>query len=136
MDTLSKTERSKRMSLVRSKGTKLELKVGKIIRALGYRFISHDSSLPGSPDFVFRTRRKVIFVHGCFWHRHSCSNGTRLPKSRKAFWSGKLEKNWKRDRQVQRLINKRGWKCLVIWECGTKSEPKLTKKIGFFLENK
>src|ERR1700759_4011167 len=108
MDTLSKIERSKRMSLVRAKNTKPEQQVSSVIRSLGYQFTTHDRSLPGNPDFVFRKQRKVIFVHGCFWHRHNCFNGIRLPKSRRKFWISKLEKNFQRDRRNRRLINKQG----------------------------
>ena len=136
MDTLSKAERSKRMSLVRAKNTKPEQIVRSVIRALGYRFTTHDRSLPGNPDFVFRTQRKVIFVHGCFWHRHGCFNGVRLPKSRREFWASKLESNLRRDRRNHRLINKQGWRYITIWECKMKPSADLTGRIKRFLESK
>lgn len=136
MDTLSKSERSKRMSLVRSRDTKPERLVRSVLLALGYHFTTHDRSLPGNPDFVFRKRRKVIFVHGCFWHRHACLNGVRVPKSRRGFWLAKLERNIQRDRINRRLVNKQGWRYMTIWECKMKHPCDLTGRITRFLEGK
>ena len=89
-DSLTAEERSKRMALVRAKDTKPELCVRRLVHALGYRYRLHQSDLPGRPDLVFRKRRRVIFVHGCFWHRHNCPMGNRMPKTRVSFWRGKL----------------------------------------------
>jgi DNA mismatch endonuclease, patch repair protein len=118
-DPLTPEERSERMSLVRGKDTKPELRVRKLLRSLGYRFEVHAPDLPGCPDLVFRRRCKIIFVHGCFWHRHRCSLGNRLPKTRVAFWRRKLEGNKQRDDAIRRQLKKYGWSVLVIWECQT-----------------
>lgn len=134
-DPLTPIERSKRMSLVRSKNTKPELRVRKLVHSLGYRYRLHARDLPGHPDLVFRGRRKVIFVHGCFWHRHNCPLGNRLPKSRVEFWQAKLEGNRKRDRRNQRKLRKAGWSVMVIWECQTlpPNIERLTSRIERFL---
>lgn len=118
-DTLSKAERSKRMSLVRGRNTGPELIVRKIVHSMGYRFSLRQRHLPGKPDLIFPSRNKVIFVHGCFWHRHSrpgCKLA-RLPKSRLHFWLPKLEGNRIRDKQKQKELRTAGWKFLVVWEC-------------------
>jgi DNA mismatch endonuclease, patch repair protein len=107
------------MSLVRAKNSKPELAVRKLVHSLGYRFRLHRQDLPGCPDLVFPSRQKVIFVHGCFWHRHRCSMGDRLPKSRTAFWSTKLGENRRRDLRTGQKLRRVGWKALVIWECQT-----------------
>src|SRR3989442_5328713 len=97
MDTLTRSERSKRMALIRSKNTKPELLVRKIAHSCGYRFRLHASQLPGKPDLVFHKQKKVIFVHGCFWHRHPGCALARLPKSKLRYWIPKLNKNRRRD---------------------------------------
>lgn len=132
MDTLSPLERSHRMSLIRGRDTGPELVVRKLVHAMGFRYRKHDARLPGKPDLVFAGRRKVIFVHGCFWHRHACPLG-RMPKSRLAFWIEKLEGNRRRDQRNLRLLRKAGWTPLVVWECQTSSLPRLSKRIRTFL---
>jgi len=136
VDTLSRAERSQRMSLVKSKDTKPELRVRRIVHALGYRYRLHDRRLPGSPDLVFAGRRKVLFVHGCFWHRHRCKMGNRLPKSRVGFWGKKLEENRRRDRANRRRLRALGWEVLVVWECQTLPSRigRLGEKIKQFLD--
>ena len=119
MDTLTAEERSKRMALVKSKDTKPEMRVRRLIHGMGYRYRLHSHTLPGNPDLVFAGRRKVIFVHGCFWHRHRCAMGDRMPKSRLMFWRQKLRDNERRDRAVQRRLRKAGWSVAVVWECET-----------------
>lgn len=115
MDPLSPKERSERMSRVRSRDTKPELVVRRLVHSLGYRYRLHRRSLPGRPDLVFPGRRKVIFVHGCFWHRHAgCHSGTRVPKSRLDFWLPKLESNRERDRVNQAALAELGWDALTI----------------------
>ena len=118
-DPLTREERSKRMSLVRSKDTKPELWVRRLVHSLGYRYRLQARDLPGRPDLVFRPRRKVIFVHGCFWHRHNCQMGNRIPKTRVGFWREKLEGNERRDAAIKRKLCNDGWSVLVIWECQT-----------------
>ncbi len=108
MDTLSPAQRSERMSRVKSRDTKPELAVRRLVHSMGYRYRLH-GKLPGRPDLVFAARRKVIFVHGCFWHRHSGCPNCRLPKSRLAFWKPKLEANKKRDRKNQQSLRRLGW---------------------------
>lgn len=136
MDTLTPLQRSKRMGLIRDAGTKPELLVRSIARRCGYRYRSHVSGLPGTPDFVFPQLKKVVFVHGCFWHRHPGCALARLPKSRLSFWLPKLTGNRQRDiRNIARL-RRTGWKVRVIWECETKNLDRLERKVRTFLEKK
>lgn len=109
------------MSLVRAKDTKPEIRVRKLVYSLGYRYRLHAKDLPGCPDLVVRKDRKVIFVHGCFWHRHDCPMGNRIPKTRVAFWRDKLERNKARDADIMRSLRDGGWSVLVIWECETRA---------------
>lgn len=135
MDSLSKKQRSERMSLVKNKNTGPELIVRKIVYGLGYRYRLHGSHLPGNPDIFFSKRKKVIFVHGCFWHRHpdpACKLA-RLPKSRLGFWVSKLEGNYKRDLSKQHELSQQGWKVLVIWECQLKNDQLIKSIIKEFL---
>ncbi len=126
MDTLTKAERSKQMALIRSKNTKPELLVGRVVRSHGYRFKLHGSDLPGKPDLVFPKLKKVIFVHGCFWHGHKCRLG-RVPKSRQEYWVGKIIGNHKRDLRTLRFLRRGGWKCLVLWECQLRKRKNLSR---------
>ncbi len=135
MDTLTRKDRSARMSLVRGRDTAPEIIVRKLVYSLGYRYRIHDTSLPGCPDLVLRKYRKVIFVHGCFWHRHRRRNCklARLPKSRLDFWLPKLEGNRLRDIKVRARLKKLSWQVLVVWECGLNDPAFLRKKIESFL---
>lgn len=134
MDTLSPAERSERMGRVKSRDTKPELKVRKLVYALGYRYRLHGRGLPGKPDLVFNSRRKIIFVHGCFWHRHRGCARCRMPKSRLEFWAPKLEENSKRDKRNQRLLRRAGWQLLIVWECELERLDALESKLISFLE--
>ena len=136
MDSLSPTERSAVMARVRSKDTRPEMFVRKLIFALGFRYRLHVRDLPGRPDLVFRSRRKVIFVHGCFWHRHARCALARLPKSRLEFWGPKLEGNKVRDRHNRIALLKDGWKVLTIWECQIKNRCRMETVIRNFLDAK
>jgi len=136
MDTLSAKERSARMALVHSKNTKPEIAVRRLVHSLGFRYRLHSKRLPGKPDMVFPSRQKIIFVHGCFWHRHKGCPNTRLPKSRLDFWKPKLEANQARDKKNQLKLKKLGWKILVVWECEIKKSTKLTQKVLHFMEGK
>lgn len=136
MDSLSPRERSERMSRVRSRDTKPELLVRKTVHAMGYRYRLHKAGLPGKPDLVFASRRKVIFIHGCFWHRHpdpDCKLA-RLPKSRHDFWLPKLEGNRARDERVAQALADQGWQVLEIWECQCKRGEHLENMIRGFLD--
>lgn len=134
MDNLSSAERSEIMARVRSKDSRPELLVRKLVFRLGYRYRLHDRSLPGCPDLVFRKRRKVIFVHGCFWHRHQGCSLARLPKSRLEFWLPKLESNKQRDTKNKRLLQTQGWEALTIWECQIRKSENLNALIKGFLD--
>lgn len=134
-DTLSPEERSERMSRVRNKDTKPEMRVRRLIHSLGYRYRLHHGKLPGHPDMVFPARKKVIFVHGCFWHRHEGCSRCRMPKSRLEFWKPKLEKNRLRDLDNQATLRDLGWDVLVVWECETEEAAGLPGRITSFLED-
>jgi DNA mismatch endonuclease, patch repair protein len=134
MDTLTRNERSKRMALIRNKNTKPELLVRKIARSLGYRPRLHVSDLPGKPDLVFQKLRKVIFVHGCFWHRHPGCGLARLPKSKLQFWMPKLAGNRRRDIRNIAWLRRHHWSVSVVWECQLRTPALLENRIGKFLE--
>jgi DNA mismatch endonuclease (patch repair protein) len=135
-DTLTPAERSERMGRVRGKDTKPEMLVRRLVHGMGYRYRLHKHDLPGCPDLVFSRLRKVIFVHGCFWHRHPdpACRLARMPKSRLDFWSAKLEGNRLRDEKNQSTLLVMGWRFLVIWECEVRDMQNITKKIKSFLE--
>ncbi len=104
------------MSRIRGKDTEPELTVRRILYGLGYRYRLHAKSLPGKPDIVFPARRKVIFVHGCFWHGHACLGG-KLPSTRTKFWAAKIAENKRRDRRNRSALRRLCWESLVVWEC-------------------
>jgi DNA mismatch endonuclease (patch repair protein) len=120
-DKFSPAKRKTIMQAIRGKDTKPEKVVRSLVFSLGFRFRLHDSSLPGKPDLVFKTAKKVIFVHGCYWHRHNCQKGRSLPAINQTFWQQKFEANRKRDQRVRKDLRKAGWNVLVIWECQTKT---------------
>lgn len=123
------------MSRVRGKDTKPEMMVRRLVHSMGYRYRLHSDKLPGRPDMVFAGRRKVIFVHGCFWHRHGgdCPL-TRMPKSRLDFWEPKLEKNRVRDQEKQRRLREMGWDYLIVWECQLRDLDKVAERVRGFLQ--
>lgn len=121
VDKLSPARRSDNMRRIKSKDMKPELLIRSLVHRMGYRFRLHAKDLPGKPDLVFRSRRKVIFVHGCFWHGHEragCLDG-RVPKSNVGYWGPKLVRNKKRDAEHIAALEAAGWKVKVIWECET-----------------
>jgi DNA mismatch endonuclease (patch repair protein) len=134
VDSLTPKERSEIMGRVRSKNSRPELAVRNVVFALGYRYRLHARALPGCPDLVFRPRRKVIFVHGCFWHRHHNCALARMPKSRVDFWTKKLEGNRNRDRRNKRALAREGWKVLTIWECQLRDAARVEARIRRFLD--
>lgn len=138
MDTLSPTARSARMARIRNRDTKPEMVVRRLLHRMGYRYRLHRNDLPGRPDIVFGKRRKVIFIHGCFWHRHNDPECrlARLPKSRLDFWEPKLKGNAERDSQRQKTLNQLGWDILIVWECELRQSEQLQNKLQEFLEEK
>ena len=124
------------MAAIRSSGMKPEMMVRSLVHRMGYRYRLHAKDLPGKPDLVFRSRRKVIFVHGCFWHQHpkqSCKDG-RAPKSNLGYWAGKLARNVTRDVRNLDALKAMGWRTLVIWECeAAKASSALERRIRRFL---
>ena len=134
-DSLSPARRSANMAAIRSKNTAPELIVRRIVHSLGYRYRLHRRDLPGKPDIVFGPARKVIFVHGCFWHMHpkkNCSDA-RPPKSNTGYWSPKLQRNVARDAEHVTALRKLGWGVLTIWDCETKDDVRLCARVRKFL---
>ncbi len=131
VDNLSKKIRSKIMRAIKSADTKPELCVRRAAYSLGYRYRIADAHLPGRPDLVFRPKRKVIFVHGCFWHVHKGCPLSHIPKYR--YWRSKLKRNVKRDRDHLRALKRSGWKSLVLWECELIRVERVRRKIESFL---
>lgn len=133
MDTLTAAQRSERMARIKSKDTKPELVVRRLVHRLGYRFRLHRRDLPGKPDLVFPGRQRVIFVHGCFWHAHHPCKVSNRPKSNSEFWDAKFEYNRTRDlRNVNVLIDK-GWNVLTVWECEVPDSASLASRLKRFL---
>lgn len=131
MDTFSNAQRSEIMRRVHSKGTAPEVAVRRLVSAMGFRYRLHSEKLCGRPDLVFGPLRKVIFVHGCFWHGHSCP-AANLPASNRTYWYRKRRRNLDRDRAVKRELRRLGWKSLVVWECQIKA-PRTKYRIRAFL---
>lgn len=136
MDNLDQAARSSLMGRVKGKNTNPELAVRSVAHRAGYRFRLHDAKLPGKPDLVFASRRKVIFVHGCFWHRHEGCKKATTPKTRTDFWQGKFTRNVSRDAKSIAILSDMGWETLVVWECETKDQLLLMSKIASFLDPK
>ena len=122
------------MAAVRQRDTKPELLVRRLAHRMGYRFRLNVRSLPGSPDIVFPRLDKVIFVHGCFWHRHRCKRAT-TPATRRAFWLKKFAENKERDRRNIRALQRAGWDVLVVWECWTRRPEWLARRLADFLRS-
>lgn len=136
VDTVTPKRRSEIMSGIRSKGMKPEMTVRRLLHAMGYRFRLHRRDLPGKPDLVFPGRRKVIFVHGCFWHQHGAPGCkiARRPKSNQEYWLPKLDRNAARDAEHQASLRGQGWDVLVIWECEVNAGPGFLEKAKKFLD--
>lgn len=132
MDTLSRAARSALMSSIRSKNTRPERTVRSLLHSLGYRFRLHRKDLPGRPDIVLPKHRKIILVHGCFWHGHSCRLASK-PKSNKAYWNGKIRTNRERDSSVRTALLEQGWKVLEVWECEVRKYEGLQAKLRAFM---
>lgn len=134
-ERLTREARSRLMAKVKGENTAPERTVRSLVHRMGYRFRLHRSDLPGKPDLVLPRHRKVIFVHGCFWHQHPGCRRADLPVTNAEFWAAKLEKNVARDRRVIRKLRQQGWKVKVIWECETRSPDALRARIRRFLES-
>ncbi|MGB8481604.1 MAG: DNA mismatch endonuclease Vsr [Acidobacteriaceae bacterium] len=132
-DVHNPEQRSRNMASIRGKNTKPEKIVRSLLHKLGYRYRLHRRDLPGKPDLVFPSRRKVIFVHGCFWHMHDCRWGRVTPATNSKFWSTKREGNCERDSKSMAALMALGWNVLVVWECDTRNELALTAKLEQFL---
>jgi DNA mismatch endonuclease, patch repair protein len=129
IDLLTKERRSWNMSQIRCKDTKPELIVRSLLHRNGYRFRLHVKDMPGKPDIVLAKFRTIIFVHGCFWHRHkNCPDAT-LPKTRSDFWTKKLTQNRERDRKNEKILNNLGWKVIIVWECEIKNPAMLINRL-------
>jgi DNA mismatch endonuclease (patch repair protein) len=126
-------DRSANMRAIRSKGTNPEMFVRRLVHGLGYRYRLHVPDLPGKPDLVFPKMRKVIFVHGCFWHLHKGCRDGHIPKSRRDYWEPKLRRNAERDASHLKSLRKLGWKPLIIWECALKQSKRTEKRLIQFL---
>ncbi len=127
-------ERSANMASIGSRDTGPELTVRRLLRRLGYRYRLHRTDLPGTPDICFPSRRKVVFVHGCFWHRHVGCRRTTTPKTRTSFWKEKFDKNVERDRIKLMDLSRLGWESLVVWECETNDIATLTARLLEFID--
>ena len=130
VDTISPEHRSWNMSRIKGKDTKPELIVRSHLHKMGFRFRLHRKDLPGKPDIVLPKYRTVIFVHGCFWHRHKSCKYSYNPKSRKKFWREKFEGNVERDERNRKELSSLDWRSVVVWECQTNHSGKLQKLIG------
>jgi len=129
----SPEERCRMMRAIKGRDTGPELAVRRIAHQMGYRFRLHRKDLPGTPDLVFVSRRKVILIHGCFWHSHGCKL-TRLPTSNRGYWVPKLNRNRARDEKNLEALAVQGWRHLVIWECEIRAGENLRQRLKDFLD--
>jgi DNA mismatch endonuclease (patch repair protein) len=132
-DPFDVEKRSAIMRAVKGRDTGPELRVRRIAFGLGYRYRLNRRDLPGAPDLVFPGRRKAVFVHGCFWHGHSCKRGDRPPSANAAYWSAKIARNRARDAAARRALKALGWEALTLWECELKDEARLKRRLARFL---
>ena len=121
------------MQRIRKTNTKPEMIVRRLVHAMGYRYRLHQSNLPGTPDIVLTRHRKVILVHGCFWHRHDCPDGRKLPRSKPEYWGPKLERNRRRDEASVARLQELGWGVLVVWECEITNGKRVSETLRKFL---
>ncbi|HUQ95984.1 MAG TPA: very short patch repair endonuclease [Bryobacteraceae bacterium] len=133
MDNLTVAQRSEIMSRVRGKHTRPEILVRRVVHRMGYRYRLYGSDLPGKPDLVFPGRSKVIFVHGCFWHGHTCRRGRNRPAANISYWIPKLDRNMRRDRANKGRLRRLGWDVLVLWECELTNEERVQERLLSFL---
>jgi len=133
MDSMTPQQRHRCMASIRGKDTGPEMAVRRMVHAMGFRYRLHVRALPGCPDIVLPRHRKIIFVHGCFWHAHGCAASRRTPATNKKFWKDKFTRNKERDAKSLQALWRGGWQVLVIWECETKEAAQLRTRIAGFL---
>lgn len=136
MDVHTREQRSRNMAAIRGKDTNPEKAVRSLVHRMGYRYRLHAKDLPGKPDLVFPSLRKVIFVHGCFWHRHRCRLGSVRCASNAEFWDAKFSGNVERDRKAVSMLRSLGWDVLVVWECWVRDHEMLAGRLARFLEDR
>jgi DNA mismatch endonuclease (patch repair protein) len=134
-DVHNREQRSRNMAAIKCKDTSPELIVRSIVHRMGFRYRLHKKDLPGKPDIVLVSRKKIIQVHGCFWHMHKCRFGRVVPATNADFWSSKRQSNASRDRHICRLLRQLGWEVLTVWECETRNIPALEKRIRGILSS-
>lgn len=134
VDTVSPEVRSRIMARVKSKGMKPEMAVRRLLHGLGYRYRLHKSDLPGKPDMAFPSRRKVVFVNGCFWHNHTGCPRVRIPATNREYWVAKLERNQARDERNLALLAEQGWAAMTVWECELRDMPAAAERLTGFLD--
>lgn len=134
VDRFTPEARSRLMASIRGKDTKPEMVVRRLLHAMGYRFRLHRRDLPGTPDIVLPGRRAVVFVHGCFWHRHAGCRLAAIPATRRDFWEAKIAANKARDRRAVAQLRRDGWRVAVVWECQTRKPAGLDGRLRRFLE--
>jgi len=132
-DRISAVQRSENMRRIRGADTKPEMIVRRMVHRMGYRYRLHRNDLPGRPDLVFGPSRRVIFVHGCFWHQHPGCKAGRLPDSNVGYWHEKLRRNVERDTKAQEDLKRLGWDALTVWDCETKDGDVLRERLVQFL---
>ena len=125
--------RRRTMQAVKSKDTAPELIVRRLLHARGYRYRLHNDALPGCPDLVFPSKRKIIFIHGCFWHGHNCRRGSRVPKTNTEYWRNKVARNQSRDIAARQELRTRGWRIFYVWECELKDLGPILERLSRFL---
>ena len=136
MDKLDAQRRSENMRRIKSKNTKPEVLLRSLLHRQGYRFRIHCKDLPGKPDIVFPGRRKVVFVHGCFWHQHQDCREGRIPSSRQDYWGPKLKRNRERDAAAIAELRERGWEVEIVWECEVDVLERFARLEGFLMGSK
>ncbi len=134
-DPRTSEQRSANMAKIASRNTKPELAVRKMLHAAGYRYRLHDRKLPGTPDLVFPSRKKVVFVHGCFWHMHGCPRGKSTPKANAAFWQEKRLRNVGRDKAQMEELDALGWSVAIVWECEIRNLDNTLRSLELFLRD-
>lgn len=134
VDSVSPEVRSRIMAQVKSKGMKPEMQVRRLLHGLGYRYRLHRKDLPGRPDIVFPSRRKIVFVNGCFWHKHAGCPRVRIPATNRDYWLAKLERNRARDERNLALLQADGWAAMTVWECQLKDIAAVTESLTQFLD--